>query len=162
MIDRRIVSSMLLGIVAGTIGTMVYVAGRRRLWRYRSRPLARITLDLALVFGKFRISSWCSPPCRFISRARARQLQPADTGPRHDGTHGDCAVSRRAACMAGTALALSRSTVGHSSNGLKLSVASGNNGSDPDIRLQMASRPAETGQKPKFVIPNCLPDCSHS
>ena len=51
MLDRRIVSSILFGLVAGTLGTIAYVAGRRRVWRFRARPLARIFLDFGILFG---------------------------------------------------------------------------------------------------------------
>jgi hypothetical protein len=50
-LDRSIASSILIGLVAGTLGTIAYVAGRRRLWRFRSRPLARIFLELGILFG---------------------------------------------------------------------------------------------------------------
>jgi hypothetical protein len=51
MLDRRFVSSVLLGLVAGTLGTIAYVAGRRRLKRFRGRPLTLIALYLAILFG---------------------------------------------------------------------------------------------------------------
>jgi H+/Cl- antiporter ClcA len=51
MLDRRFVSSVLLGLIAGAIGTIAYVVGRRHLRRFRGRPLTLITLDLALIFG---------------------------------------------------------------------------------------------------------------
>ena len=51
MLDRQFVSSVLLGLAAGTIGTTAYVVGRRHMRRLRGRPLTIITLDLALVFG---------------------------------------------------------------------------------------------------------------
>jgi hypothetical protein len=49
MISPRFASSVLLGLIAGTLGTFAYVAGRRRLRRYRGRPLALVTLDFVLL-----------------------------------------------------------------------------------------------------------------
>jgi hypothetical protein len=51
MLDRHFVASVMLGLLAGTLGTVAYVAGRRRLRRYRGRPATRMALDLALLFG---------------------------------------------------------------------------------------------------------------
>jgi hypothetical protein len=39
MIDRRFVLSLLLDLVAGTLGTMAHVAGRRSLWRFEAVPM---------------------------------------------------------------------------------------------------------------------------
>jgi hypothetical protein len=49
MIDRRFVLSLLLGLVSGSLATMANVAGRHRLWRFRGRPIARVTL-IAITF----------------------------------------------------------------------------------------------------------------
>jgi hypothetical protein len=51
MIDRHFVSSVLLGLVAGMLGTVAYVAGHRHLNRFRGRPLTFLTLDLVLTLG---------------------------------------------------------------------------------------------------------------
>jgi MFS family permease len=51
MLDRHFVSSVLLGLAAGMIGTIAYVVARRHMRHLRGRPLTIITLDLALVFG---------------------------------------------------------------------------------------------------------------
>jgi len=51
MLDRHFVSSVLLGLFAGTLGTIAYVAGRRQLKRFRGRPLTLIALDMAILFG---------------------------------------------------------------------------------------------------------------
>jgi hypothetical protein len=51
MLDRHFVSSVLLGFLAGTLGTIAYVAGRRHLKRFRGRPMTLITLDLGLTLG---------------------------------------------------------------------------------------------------------------
>jgi hypothetical protein len=51
MLDRHLLASVLLGLVAGALGTIAYVVGRGYLRRFRGRPFALITLDLALLFG---------------------------------------------------------------------------------------------------------------
>jgi hypothetical protein len=51
MLDRHLVASVLLGLVAGALGTIAYVVGRRHLRCFRGRPIVLITLDLALLFG---------------------------------------------------------------------------------------------------------------
>jgi hypothetical protein len=51
MLDRHLVASVLLGLVAGPLGTIAYVVGRRHLRRFRGRPFVLMTLDLALLFG---------------------------------------------------------------------------------------------------------------
>lgn len=51
MLDRSFVSSVLLGLVAGTIGTTAYVVSRGRLRRFRGRPFTLIAVDLAIFAG---------------------------------------------------------------------------------------------------------------
>ncbi len=51
MLDRIFVSSVLLGLVAGTIGTIAYVVSRGRLRRFRGRPLTLIAIDFVIFTG---------------------------------------------------------------------------------------------------------------
>jgi hypothetical protein len=51
MLDRRFVSSVLLGFVAGTLGTIAYVASRRHLRRFRGRPLTLTAIDFLVFLG---------------------------------------------------------------------------------------------------------------
>jgi type IV secretory pathway TrbD component len=51
VLGRVILSSVLLGLVSGTVGTLLYAAGLRRLKRFRGRFLAREMLSLVLLLG---------------------------------------------------------------------------------------------------------------
>jgi len=112
MLDCRFVSSVLLGLFAGTLGTVAYVVGRRHLVRFRGRPFKLMTLDLALLFGiSAVILGLILSVDSLLARVRA-SYNPQIISPQHACPDGNSAGDRRAACTAGTALAFPRSTVG--------------------------------------------------